>query len=106
MCEPVWKFSFFRASQERHLFGTNYLVRGNFYKLDGGNSCTICNHRHERTFTFFVLPEGTSRLLLEDTCTAILARRLLEVITNRVRRSKIQCPPSPAATLEPGSPIP
>jgi hypothetical protein len=106
MCESVWKFSFFRASQERHLSGTNYLVKGNFYKLDDGNSSTICNHRHGRSFTFFVLPEGTLRALPEETCRAILARRLLEVVTNRVRRSKIRCPPSPAATLEPGSPIP
>jgi hypothetical protein len=58
MCEPVWKFSFSRDSQERHLFGTNYPVKGNFYKLDGGNSSTICNDRYGRTFTFFVLPEG------------------------------------------------
>lgn len=82
MCEPVWKFSFFRASQERRLFGTNYLARvisTNWMAETRALSATVGT---DGPLPFLCYLKRTSRVLPEEICRAILARRLLHDVTN------------------------
>lgn len=73
------------------------MVKGNFYKLDGRNRAQLGLAMCMDLYIFVVL---------EERCKAILARGLLPLLTDRVRRSKKRCLPPPRRKLEPGSLIP